>query len=115
MSVTTILAAIPPPDDLQPLQAAHHAVEQEAGDSDDDHPGHHEVVAISGVAGVDDQVAQPGPESDHLGRDDHEPGYAETHPHSDDDLRQNGRDDDLEKELRATDAEIFRGPDIFSV
>src|SRR6476661_7325266 len=100
MSLTTILAAISPPDDLQSLQAAHHAVQQQAGDADDDHPGHHQVVAISRVTGVDDQIPQPGPESDHLGGDDYEPGHAETDPHSDDDLRQNGRDDDLEKELR---------------
>src|SRR4029078_5319651 len=115
MSLTTILAGIPPPDDLQKLQAAHHAVEQQAGDPDNDHSGHHQVVAISGVAGVDDQIPQPGPESYHFGCDDDEPGHAETDPHSDDDLRKDGRDDDLEKELGATDAEVLRGPDIFTV
>src|SRR5258706_2990364 len=115
MPLTTSLAGIPPPDYLQPLQAAHHAIQQEAGDSDDHHPGYHQVVAVPRVPRIDDQVPEPGPESDHLRRDDDEPGHAEADSHSNDDLRKNGRDYDLAEKLVARNSEIIGGPNILSI
>src|SRR5258708_20018526 len=115
MPLTTSLAGIPPPDYLQPLQAAHHAIQQEAGDSDDHHPGYHQVVAVPCVPRIDDQVTEPGPESDHLRRDDDEPGHAEADSHSNDDLRKNGRDHDLTEKLVARNPEIIGGPNILPI
>ena len=75
-------------------------------------PGDHQVVAVARVARVDDQVAEPRSQRDHLGRDDHQPGHAEADPHAHDDLGQDGRDHDLAKERGARDPEVLGRPQI---
>src|SRR5262247_2210778 len=91
MSWTTILAGIAPLHGLQPFQQPHQAIEEQPDQTDDDHGGDHEIIAVAGVARIDDEITEPGPERDHLGCDDDEPGDAEADPHSHDDLRQCGR------------------------
>src|SRR5215471_5592384 len=71
--VGALLVGIAPPDDFQALEQAHQPVEHQADQADDDHAGDDEVVAVAGVARVDDQVTEPGMQRDHLGGDDDEP------------------------------------------
>src|SRR5262249_21180361 len=104
---TSILVRIAPPDRLEPLEKPHDAVEREPDQADDDHPRDDEVVAVSGVARVDDHEAEPRAERDHLGRHDDEPGDPEADPHSDDDLRQHRRNHHLREERVARDAEVL--------
>src|SRR5690348_3966172 len=99
MFFAMILAGITPPHALERLQAPHAAVQEKADHADDDHPRDDEVVAVAGIARVDDQVAEPGMQRDHLRRDDHEPGHAEAHAHAGDDLRQHRRDHHLAEQL----------------
>src|SRR5688572_13101233 len=47
---TSILVRIAPPDPPDAFEHAHETVERQANDSNDDHAGDHEIVAISGVA-----------------------------------------------------------------
>src|SRR5438874_9451881 len=106
---TAILARIAPPDRFQMLEPPHHRIEQQARYADDHHAGDHEVIAIASVARIDDQVAEPRPQRNHLGRHDHEPRHTQTDTEADDDLRQHRRYHDLEKKLGAADAEIVGG------
>src|SRR5689334_19708593 len=99
---------IAPPHDLHVLEQPHDAVERKPDQSDDDHAGNHEVVAVPRVARVDDHVPEPGAQRDHLGGDDHEPGDAEPDAHADDDLRQRRREDHLQEQLLPRDTEIVR-------
>ena len=87
--------------DFEPFEQAHHAVEQQADQADDDHAGDHQVVAVAGVARVDDQVAEAGAQRDHLRRDHDQPGDAEADAHADDDLRQHRGDHDPAEQRRS--------------
>src|SRR5208282_1491531 len=69
---TVTLAGIAPPDELQRFEQAHHPVEHQTDYTDDDHAADHQVVAIAGVARIDDQVAQTRVQRDHLGGHYHE-------------------------------------------
>ena len=91
-----------------PSSSRMNAVEQQADEPDDDHAGDHQVVAVAGVARIDDQIAEARAQRDHLGRDHHQPGDAEADAHADDDLRQRRREHHLQEQLRARDAEVLR-------
>src|SRR5208282_5277545 len=54
-SRTAILVDIAPPNDLEPLEPAHDPVERQSDQADDGHAGDHEVVAIAGIARIDNQ------------------------------------------------------------
>src|SRR5580700_4129665 len=54
----SILARIAPPDRFQSLEQAHHAIQQQSNQSDDDHSGDHEIVSIAGIAGIDDEISK---------------------------------------------------------
>ena len=77
------------------LEAADQRVERQADDADRDHRRHDQVVALAGVARVDDQVAQARLDRDHLGRHDHQPGDAQRDAQADQDLRQGRGQDHL--------------------
>src|SRR4051794_7759859 len=51
-------AGIAPPHDFQAFEQAHQSVEEQADESNDDHAGDDEVVAVAGVARVEDQISQ---------------------------------------------------------
>src|SRR5690242_12335039 len=57
---TSILVRIAPPDPPVALQQAHQTIQRQADEADDDHSGDHQVVAVSGVAGVHDHVPESG-------------------------------------------------------
>src|SRR6188472_4322091 len=102
-----VLMNIAPPHDFHALQQPHDAVECQADEPDDDHAGDHQVVAVTGVARVDDHVAEARAQRDHLGGNDHEPRDAEADAHADDDLRQGRREHHLQEEFLARHTEIF--------
>src|SRR4029453_10858508 len=106
ISWTTILTGIAPLHRLQPSQQPPQAVQQQPDQPDDDHGGDHQVIAVAGIARIDDEITQPGPESDHLGRDAEEPGAAEANPHPHDDLGQCSGDDHPAKHRGTRNTEI---------
>src|SRR5262245_48546520 len=106
-SRSTSLPCIAPAHRLQPFEKPHGAVEHQSDHPDDDHARDDKIVAVAGVARVDDQVAESRAERDHLCRDDDQPGHAEADPHAHDDLGQDGGHDHLEEQLRARDAEVL--------
>src|SRR5207342_2528217 len=91
---TRILVRIAPPHVPHVLQLSHQHVQQQSDQANDDHAGDDEVVAVAGVARIDDQVAQSRAQRDHFRRHHHQPGNAEADAHADDDLRQRAGDDD---------------------
>src|SRR5688572_28988011 len=111
-SRTSILVRIPPPDPLEAFEHAHDSVQRQSDQTDDDHAGDDEIVAITGVARVHDHVTEPRTQRDHFGGDDDEPGDAETDSHADDDLRQSGRNDHLREQRATRNAEILRSAQI---
>src|SRR6185312_6907219 len=54
----SILVCITPPYPADPFQQSHRRIQRKPDQADHDHPGDHQVVAISGVARVHDHVAQ---------------------------------------------------------
>src|SRR4029079_2824704 len=106
-SWTSILVRIPPADGLEAFQEAHDAVEHEPDQADDDHARDDQVVSVPGVPRVDDEIAEPGAERDHLRGDDDEPGDAEPDPHADDDLWQHRWDDHAAEQGGARHAEVL--------
>src|SRR5579863_10210715 len=72
-SLTAILVGIAPPHRAQAFQQAHQAIERQADEPDDHHAADHQIIAIAGIARVDDQVAEAGSERNHFGRDHHQP------------------------------------------
>src|SRR5258708_16017363 len=58
MPFTAILVRITPPDRFQSLEQSHHAIQQQANQSDDDHSGDHETEAIAGFAGIDYEISK---------------------------------------------------------
>src|SRR6185295_4166997 len=106
---TSILGLIAPAHLVQPLEPPHGAVEQEPDDADDEHAGHHEIVAVARVPRVDDQVAEAGAHRDHLGGHHHEPRDAEPDAHAGDDLRERGRQHHRAEEPEAGVLEVARG------
>ena len=56
--------------------------------ADDHHPRDHQVIPLAGVPGVDDQIAQPGVDRDHLGGHHHQPGHPQRDPDPGEDLRE---------------------------
>src|ERR1043166_3524680 len=73
---------VPPADLLQILQPSHEAVQQQADDADHDHSRDDEVVPHAGIAGIEDEVAEPRVDSDHLRGDHDEPPDAQPHAHA---------------------------------
>ena len=71
------LKAEPPTNGLDLFEPAEDQVEGQTDDTDHHHRRDDEVVAVAGIAGVNDEVAKAGINSEHLGRDDHQPGDAE--------------------------------------
>ena len=71
-------------------------------------PATHQVVAVAGVARVDDEEAEAGVDGDHLGRHHHQPGDAEREPQPDDELRQHRREDHAHAAARATTSPKLR-------
>src|SRR5436190_9841851 len=108
-SRTSILLRIPPADRLEAFEEPHDAVEQQPDQADDDHARDDEVVAVSGVPRVDDEIAESGAERDHLRRDDDEPCDTQADPHADDDVRQDRGDDHAAEQRGAGDAEVPGG------
>ena len=49
---------VPPTDLVDPFEATNEQVESQADQADHDHAGDDQVIALAGVAGVDDQVAE---------------------------------------------------------
>src|SRR5882757_10188664 len=58
MPFTAILVRITPPDRFQSLEQSHHTIQQQSNHSDDDHAGDHQIVAIAGIAGIDDEISE---------------------------------------------------------
>src|SRR6267143_2782343 len=112
---TSILGLIAPAHLVEPLEPPHEAVEQEPDDSDREHAGHHEVVAVARVARVDDQVTETRVHRDHLGGHHHEPRDAEPDAHAGDDLGERGRQYHRAEEPEAGELEIARGAEVFAV
>src|SRR5579859_5089047 len=83
-SLTEILMGIAPLDQSEALHESHDAIERETDQADDHHPADDQIVAVAGIARVDDEIAESGAKRDHLGRHDHEPGHTEADPHADD-------------------------------
>src|SRR5260370_1111594 len=100
---------------LDPFQASQAQIEAVSDHANDAHRGHDEVVAVSGVARVDDQVSEPGVDRHHLRRDDDQPRDAESNSHAGHDLRHGGRDDDPHEQLRAGDAEVLGSADVLTL
>src|SRR6185369_15640253 len=98
MPRTSILVRISPPHHAEAFEKPHHSIEQKADQADDDHRRDHQIVAVAGVARVDDQEAETRAQRDHLGRNDDQPRDAEPDAHADDDLRQHGRDHDAREQ-----------------
>src|SRR5438067_2280317 len=63
-SARAILVGITPPHGLESLQTAHRAIQQQPGQSNDDHARNDEVVTVARVARIDDQITQPRAQSD---------------------------------------------------
>ena len=80
--------------------------------SDDDHAGDDQIVAVAGVARINDQITQTGAQRDHFRCDHDQPRHAEADAHADDDLRQHGRYHDLAKQGLARHSEIGRGAQV---
>src|SRR5690242_8848693 len=58
--LTSILVlGIAPPGPLRALQYSHGRIQCEADQSDHDHPGDDQVIAVTGIARVHDHIAQP--------------------------------------------------------
>src|SRR5262249_19691627 len=106
-SHTSILVRIAPPYPPHPFQQAHQPIERQADQADDDHAGDHQIVAITGVTGVHDHVAESRVQGDHFRGYDHKPRNAESNAHPDDDLWQYRRDHDAGEQRAARDAEIL--------
>src|SRR5215813_5347065 len=106
-SRTSILVRIAPPDPAHFLQQPHQPIERQTDQADDDHAGDHQIVAIPGVAGVHDHVAESRVQSDHFRGHDHQPRNAESNAHPDDDLWQDSWDHDAREQCAARDAEIL--------
>src|SRR5438874_9977478 len=88
-ALTAILAPTyePPADLLQGLQPPHEEVQQQADRADDDHARDHEVIPHTGIARIDDEIAESRVDPDHLGGDHDEPPHAQRHSHAGDDRR----------------------------
>ena len=71
------LGGVAPAHRLQPLEPPHRDVEQQADEADQHHARDDQVVALAGVARVDDQEAEARVDGDHLGRHHDQPGDAE--------------------------------------
>ena len=95
---------------LEAFHLPHQQVQEPADQPDHDHARHDQIIAFAGVAGVDDQVAEPGVDGDHLGGDDDQPGDAQRDPQTGDDLRQRGRQDHAAEQLQVGQAEVLRRP-----
>src|SRR5579863_9312982 len=112
MPLTSILVRIAPPDRFEALEQSHDAVEQQSNQPDDDHSGDHQIVSITGVARIDDEVSQSRTQGNHLRRDHDQPSHTQPAAHADDNLGQHRRDHHLTKQRVARDAEILRGSQI---
>src|SRR6185437_15851776 len=104
---TSSLVRIAPPDPAVSLQQAHQTIQRQSDQTDDDHSGDHQVVAIAGIAGVHDHVTQSGVQGDHFGRHDDQPCNAEPYAHAHHDLRQYGWDHYASEQRAARDTEVF--------
>src|SRR6185312_2412021 len=104
---TSILVRIAPPHPLHPLEQPHRAIEREPDETDDDHAGDHQIVAIPGIARIHDHVAEPRTQRDHFGGDDDEPCDAQADAHADQHLRQHCRNHHLPEERGARDREVL--------
>src|ERR671931_374330 len=67
---TEILAPIDVPQGLEP---SHEEVQEQADGADDDHSRDHEVIPHTGIASIDDEVAESRGDPDHLRGDHDEP------------------------------------------
>src|SRR6478736_8410968 len=65
--------SIAPAHFVEFFQPPHQQIENQTDASDQRHARDDEVVAFAGVARVDDEIAEPGVDRDHLRRHDHEP------------------------------------------
>src|SRR5438128_2604215 len=65
------LIAESPADRFPSLHPAYADIESQADEADHQHARHDEVITLSGVAGIDNEVAEAGVHGDHLRRDDH--------------------------------------------
>src|SRR3984885_12881705 len=66
MLFNSILVRIAPPDRFQSLEQSHHAIQQQSNQPDDDHSGDHQIVAIAGVARIDDEKPESRAQGDHF-------------------------------------------------
>src|ERR1700744_1418633 len=71
------LIAEAPANRFEFFQAANARIEDEADEANDQHGGHHQVVPLTRVARINNQVAQAGVDRDHFRSYHHEPGDAE--------------------------------------
>src|SRR5258708_4089868 len=68
--------SITPANFVELFQLPQEHVEHEAYQSNHHHAGDDEVVALAGVARVNDEIAKAGTHGDHFRRHDHEPRHA---------------------------------------
>src|SRR5215470_6844311 len=61
-----VVICIPPAHLIERLKPTHSEIEKIADHADNDHPCYDQVVAGAGIAGVDDQIPQPGVNRHHL-------------------------------------------------
>src|SRR5262245_9685384 len=86
-----LVIRVPPADRRHSFQRSDTDVEQQPDDADHDHARDDQIVAVAGVARVDDHEAETRVDRDHLGGDDHHPRNAERDSQANHQLRHHGR------------------------
>src|SRR5438128_12590136 len=96
-----------PPFQRPSLATPKQRVENEPENADDEHAGDNEVIALAGVASVDDEIAETGVDGDHLRGDEHHPGDAERHAQPDGDARQHCGRHEANHQLRRAQSKVL--------
>src|SRR5262245_16095687 len=86
-----LVIRVPPADRWHSFQRSDTDVEQQPDDADHDHPGDDQIVAVAGVARVDDHEAEARVDRDHLGGDDDHPRNPERDSQANHQLRHDCR------------------------
>src|SRR5437867_963188 len=98
-----------PADRFPLLQAPDTEIETQPDKTNQQHARYYQVIAFSGIARIDDEIAETGIHGDHLGRHYNEPGNTERDTQSDQHLWQRGGKDDSPQERRRRESEILAG------
>ena len=99
----------PPAHGFQLFETLESEIEEEAYDSDHEHRGDNQVVALARIARVNDQITQAGVDCDHFARYDNQPRNAQCNSQADKDLRQGCGEDDFAQQLEIRQAEVVSG------